>query len=72
MIEQWNIYHWNCIQTNQYSKLWLIFLQYKIRIKWCDKEVPALEMSKSTSYTCGVLSGVKFVGYYFMIIFEIR
>ena len=27
-------------------------------------------MCKSASYTCGVLSGLEFVGYYFMIIFE--
>ena len=39
-------------------------------LKCCIKGIPVLKMCKSTSYTCGVLSGIEFIGYYFMIIFE--
>ena len=39
-------------------------------LKWCIEQIPLLEMCKSTAYTCGVLSGIEFVGYYVMIIFE--
>ena len=55
---------------------WKLHPNKSIRFASCfcssnsEFKVSALEICKSTLYTCGVLSDVEFVGYYFMIIFE--